>query len=86
MNINDLLPEDSDSSDEDYIPGAKPEDQVSEVESDGDPEDPLSDAEDGSKTNGKKGKKRRKQTNKGRKRSRAVEEPAEEGKLFKEIQ
>lgn len=37
--------EDSDSSDEDYIPGSKPEEVVSEVESDGDPEDDLSDTE-----------------------------------------
>ncbi|VEN57162.1 unnamed protein product [Callosobruchus maculatus] len=53
MNAEDL-PDDSDSSDEDYVPDEKQE-AVSEVESDGDPEDILSDSEDL-----KKGTKRRK--------------------------
>lgn len=45
MNIqNDDLPDVSDSSDEDYDPGIK-EEEVSEVESDGDEEEPLSDSE-----------------------------------------
>nr|CAH7731172.1 unnamed protein product [Callosobruchus chinensis] len=44
MNAEDL-PDDSDSSDEDYVPDEKQE-AVSEVESDGDPEDILSDSED----------------------------------------
>nr|CAI5819964.1 unnamed protein product [Callosobruchus analis] len=44
MNAEDL-PDDSDSSDEDYVPDEKQE-AVSEVESDGDPEDNLSDSED----------------------------------------
>lgn len=78
MNIEDLADE-SDSSDEDYVPGAKPEEQVSEVESDGDPEDPLSDAEDGDgKKNGNKGKKRRKRSNQIRKRTKAAEESISE--------
>lgn len=80
MNIDDL-PDESDSSDEDYVPGAKPEDQVSEVESDGDPEDPLSDTENTTKTNGSKGKKRRKRTNQAKKRSKVTEESLEESKL-----
>lgn len=63
MNIADL-PDDSDTSDEDYIPGGKPEEAVSEVESDGDPEDPLSDTED----IGKRTTKRKKKTAKSRKK------------------
>lgn len=78
MNIEDL-PDESDSSDEDYVPGVKPDEQVSEVESDGDPEDPLSDAENTAKT---KGKKRRKQPNQGRKKSRSSNEIAEESMLI----
>lgn len=45
MNVHELA-EDSETSDEDYIPGAKPEEVVSEVDSDGDSEEPLSDSED----------------------------------------
>lgn len=45
MNIQDDLPDESDTSDEDYDPGIK-EDDVSEVESDGDVEEPLSDNEE----------------------------------------
>ncbi|XP_044755240.1 craniofacial development protein 1 [Coccinella septempunctata] len=56
MNV-DEFPEDSDTSDEDYIPTAKPEEVVSEVDSDGDPEDPLSDSEGSPK-------KKRRKTNK----------------------
>lgn len=65
MNIADL-PEDSDTSDEDYVPGEKPEEVVSEVESDGDPEDPLSDTED----LGKRTKKRKKKGVKSRKKQK----------------
>lgn len=63
MNIADL-PEDSDTSDEDYVPGGKPEEVVSEVDSDGDPEDPLSESEESVKAP----KKRRKKTTKSRKK------------------
>lgn len=52
MNIQDDLPDESDTSDEDYDPGIK-EDDVSEVESDGDFEELLSDNED-SKSQSKK--------------------------------
>lgn len=84
MNMNiEELPDESDSSDEDYVPGAKPEEQVSEVESDGDPEDPLSDAEDTSKaTNSSKGKKRRKRSNQARKKTKTTTENTEESMLF----
>lgn len=78
MNIEDL-PDESDSSDEDYVPVVKPDEQVSEVDSDGDPEDPLSDAENTTKI---KGKKRRKQSNHGRKKSRSSNEVAEESMLI----
>ncbi|KAL3284816.1 hypothetical protein HHI36_018955 [Cryptolaemus montrouzieri] len=44
MDINEYA-DDSDTSDEDYIPGNKPEEVVSEVDSDGDVEEPLSDTE-----------------------------------------
>lgn len=81
MNIDDL-PEDSDSSDEDYVPGAKPEEQVSEVESDGDPEDPLSDTENG--TPSSKGKKRKKQTKSARKRNKTSENRIEDVNRQKE--
>lgn len=65
MNIADL-PDDSDTSDEDYVPGEKPEEVVSEVDSDGDPEDPLSDTEDF----GKRNKKRKKKSLKARKKQK----------------
>jgi hypothetical protein len=45
MDISEL-PEDSDTSDEDYLPEKKPEEVVSEVDSDGDPEDDLVGNED----------------------------------------
>lgn len=45
MNSQDDLPDESDTSDEDYNPAAK-EDDVSEIESDGDPEEPYSDCEE----------------------------------------
>ncbi|CAH2002761.1 unnamed protein product [Acanthoscelides obtectus] len=62
MNTEDF-PDESDSSDEDYIPDEKQE-VVSEVESDGDPEDNFSDPEDLKKnTKGrKKGKTKKKET------------------------
>lgn len=79
MNVEDL-PDETDSSDEEYVPGGKPEEQVSEVESDGDPEDPLSDPEeDNGKTVSSKGKKRRKRTNQPKKRSRNSQESVEKG-------
>lgn len=65
MNIADL-PDDSDTSDEDYVPGGKPEEVVSEVESDGDPEEPLSDTDDlDTRT-----KKRKKKTGKSKKKQK----------------
>lgn len=45
MNIQNDLPDESDTSDEDYDPGIK-EDEVSEIDSDGDVEEPLSDNEE----------------------------------------
>lgn len=61
-------PEDSDSSDEDYVPENAPKEVVSEVESDGDAEDPLSDKEDlgtrGSTKRRKKGSKAKKKLKK----------------------
>ncbi|XP_045462649.1 craniofacial development protein 1 [Harmonia axyridis] len=56
MNVEEF-PEDSDTSDEEYIPGAKPEEVVSEVDSDGEPEDPLSDSEASPKKKRRKTKK-----------------------------
>lgn len=82
MNIEEF-PEESDSSDEDYVPGAKPEDQVSEVESDGDPEEPLSDAEHDAKTNSRRGKKRRKRGDRAKKKSKSIEDDENGGKLTK---
>lgn len=73
MNIENLL-EDSDSSDEDYIPAEK--EDVSEVESDGDPEEPLSDSEDSKN----KGKKRRKT-----KRKKKIKDVPEIGNVSKFI-
>ncbi|EFA00183.1 craniofacial development protein 1 [Tribolium castaneum] len=63
------LPENSDSSDEDYVPDKK-EENVSEVESDGDPESDFSDSENVSG----KAKKRRKQSSKPRKKQKPIEE------------
>lgn len=58
MNIqNEDLPDESDSSDEDFDPGIK-EDDVSEVDSDGEPEEPLSgDEESNTRSKIKKRKK-----------------------------
>lgn len=78
MNIQDL-PDESDTSDEDYDPGLK-EDVVSEVESDGDPEEPLSDNEETTF----KSKKRRKGKRKAKKSSKA--KLNERGKFFHSIQ
>lgn len=75
MNIQDDLPDESDTSDEDYDPGLK-EDEVSEVESDGDPEEPFSDNEE-SKS---RSKKRRKVKTKAKKNS--IEKSNENGKLI----
>ncbi|KAF7281065.1 yeti [Rhynchophorus ferrugineus] len=62
MNIEEL-PQDSDSSDEDYVPEGKNE-VLSEIESDGESEDPLSDCDEESKSSGlkrsKKGKRNKK--------------------------
>lgn len=71
MNIADL-PDDSDTSDEDYVPGSKPEEVVSEVESDGDPEDPLSDSESANK-----GTKRRKRKHGTKKKMKSEVQPSE---------
>lgn len=63
MNIEDL-PEDSDTSDDDYVPAGK--EDVSEIESDGDPEEPLSDSEESKSRNKrtkKAGSKRKKKVN-----------------------
>lgn len=57
------FPEDSDSSDEDYVPTG-PAEVPSEVDSDGDPEDPLSESEDA----GKRGTKRKRKTLKAEKK------------------
>lgn len=71
--MNNLeFPEESDSSDEDYVP-VVPNEVLSEVESDGDPEEGLSDSENG---NAKKVKK------KGKSRKRKKEIVADEGNLL----
>ncbi|XP_018577729.1 craniofacial development protein 1 [Anoplophora glabripennis] len=57
MNID--LPDDSDTSDEDYVPSTK-EDVPSEVDSDGEPEESISDSENTEK----RGQKRKKKTSK----------------------
>lgn len=62
------FPEDSDTSDEDYNPEKKPEEVVSEIDSDGDPEDVLSDCEN--ETNGK----RKKNTTKIRKKNKKLKD------------
>ncbi|XP_050292696.1 craniofacial development protein 1 [Anthonomus grandis grandis] len=69
---NEDANESSDSSDEDYVPDSKVEDAVSEVESDGDPEDHLS----GSDNETIKGKKRtkNKKTTKSKKRNIAKDD------------
>lgn len=72
MNAEEF-PEDSDSSDEDYVPGSKPEEVVSEVDSDGDPEDPLSETED----LGTRNQKRRKKTGKSRRKKTKTTEKSE---------
>lgn len=72
MNTEEYL-EDSDSSDDDYVPDSKVEDAVSEVESDGDPEDQLSGSDDEST----KGRKRTKRVKKAKKKSKVIEEKGE---------
>ncbi|CAH0546959.1 unnamed protein product [Brassicogethes aeneus] len=62
MNIADLQ-DDSDTSDEDYVPGEKAEEVPSEVDSDGEPEDQLSDPEN-VETRGLKRKRKIKKTKK----------------------
>ena len=69
------FPEDSESSDEDYDPGKCPEEVVSEVESDGDPEDPVLAEEDLPN----RGKKRRKPMIKRKKKSKTVKTDADNG-------
>jgi len=73
MNTADL-PDDSDSSDEDYVPEGTNAELPSEEESDGDVEDPLLDQEDVSKhgTKRKKGRRAKK------KRRTATEDTREE--------
>lgn len=67
--MNNLeYPDESDSSDEDYVPEKAPAEVVSEVESEGDDEDPLSDKEDlGIRTNTKRKKKGAKSRKKSKK-------------------
>lgn len=67
------LPDDSESSDEDYVPEG-PKEMPSEEEEDGDQEDPLTDTEDGDG----KGKKRKKKGQTRRKKVAKVEIPDEE--------
>lgn len=64
----------SDSSDEDYIPDGKEEEAVSEVDSDGDPEEPGSDSGEDS---GRKSRKRKKGVVKAKKKIRKVENTPE---------
>ncbi|KAG5893869.1 hypothetical protein JTB14_005326 [Gonioctena quinquepunctata] len=52
--------QDSDTSDEDYVPGGKQEDIPSEIDSDGDPEEPLSDSEETTSRSRKRQKPRKK--------------------------
>lgn len=75
MNIqHDDLPDVSDSSDEDYDPGIK-EEEVSEVDSDGDEEEPLSENE-ASKPKSKRTKKGKTKT-----KNRAPKEINESGEF-----
>ncbi|KAJ8919668.1 hypothetical protein NQ315_006196 [Exocentrus adspersus] len=63
MNVQDFA-DDSDTSDEDYVPSEKPDDLPSEVDSDGEPEEPVLESEEA----GRKGKKRKKQASKVKKK------------------
>lgn len=74
------LPENSDSSDEDYVPDKK-EENVSEVESDGEPEFDVSDGENVNA----KGKKRSKHRSKAKKKQKPLEEKEEEKSDSKQI-
>lgn len=74
MNVEEF-PEDSDTSDEEYIPGAKPEEVVSEVDSDGEPEDPLSDSEASPK-------KKRRKTKKGARSKKLKKESTNSGEYI----
>lgn len=79
MNIQDNdLPDVSDSSDEDYDPGIK-EEEVSEVDSDGDEEEPLSDNE-ASKPKSERTKKGKTKTKK-----RAQKEIKQSGEFLAQI-
>nr|XP_023026671.1 craniofacial development protein 1 [Leptinotarsa decemlineata] len=73
MNNADFNDE-SDSSDEDYIPQGKLEEVLSEVDSDGDPEDPISESEESTSRNRK-----RKKLNKERPITVRRSEPKESG-------
>lgn len=76
MDNCDTYPDSSDSSDEDYVPDSKIEDAVSEVESDGDPEDQVS----GSDSETKKNKKR---TKKPKKKAKVLrKEPSKLNEIF----
>lgn len=76
MNIQDNeLPDVSDSSDEDYDPGIK-EEEVSEIESDGDEEEPLSGSEE------TKSKTKRTKKGKTKAKKRAPKEVNESGEFF----
>ncbi|ERL95174.1 craniofacial development protein 1 [Dendroctonus ponderosae] len=74
MDNCDRCPDSSDSSDEDYVPDSKIEDAVSEVESDGDPEEQLS----GSDSETNKNKKRTKKPKKKAKLPRKAPSPSPE--------
>lgn len=76
MNADEFL-EDSDSSDEDYVPDTKVEEAPSEEESDGDQEDALSGSDSESKSKGKK----RLKTDK-RKKKKAKGSTPSEGKCM----
>lgn len=76
MNIEDL-PDDSDTSDEDYVPNIK-EDIPSEVDSDGELEERLSDSE----TSEKRGQNRKKKSSKVKKKLKNSSEQATNSRYY----
>lgn len=76
MNIEDL-PDDSDTSDDDYIPNTK-EDIPSEVDSDGEPEELLSDSENSEK----RGQKRKKKSSKIKKKPKNSSQQAGNSRYY----
>lgn len=78
----DEFPEDSDSSDEDYVPESKVEEPPSEEDSEGDQEDVLSGSDSESKSKGKK----RSKTDKRKKKKAKGNAPSEGKPIFEPCQ